>query len=371
MLIRCPDCHLEREINPDTIPASAVMATCPRCKTRFRFRSGAEEEASPDPSARGESFAETTVIKPAATVSPVAEPEVVSEALPQEKSQEESQEESQEKSQEKSQDEPQALPVKLGQTEEPATPQGASTSRKRSTSGADVSTNDTASASEPDTDSPLRKRHSRAKAESEETTEAWLDVPWERPDRYGHLMGLYQTIVRVLFNAPRFFAALPRCRGSIMRPLLFYVALGLFQVLVKLMWFRSIDPSLTDPRVQELISSADMTLAMTFIVSPGILALQLFFYAALFFLMLRLVQPEVASYPVVLRVVAYSSAPMVMCAVPMIGPMVSMIWFAALCFVGCRFALNMPWVKVAMALVPLYLIGFAITMQFVQRLMSM
>lgn len=227
------------------------------------------------------------------------------------------------------------------------------------------------SGSEASTASPLQKKRSRVKVESEDSAEAWLDVPWERPDRYGHLMGLYQTIVRVLFNAPRFFAALPKCRGSIMRPLLFYVALGLFQVLVKLMWFRNIDPSLTDPRVQELISSADMTLAMTFIVSPGILAMQLFFYAALFFLMLRLVQPEVASYPVVLRVVAYSSAPMIMCAVPVIGPMVSMIWFAALCFVGCRFALNLPWVKVAMALVPLYLIGFAITMQFVQRLMSM
>lgn len=222
-------------------------------------------------------------------------------------------------------------------------------------------------------ESPLRGPADRPEAAdgASGTAEAdWLDVPWERPDRYGHLMGLYQTIVRVMFNAPRFFSSLSKCRGSIMRPLLFYVLLGVFQTVVKLAWFQSVAPSVTDPQVQELLSSTDMSIALTLLVAPAILAAQLFFYAALFFLMLRLVQPEQVVFATVLRVVAYSSAPMVVCAVPVLGPVVGLVWFAACCFMGCRFALNLQWHKVALALVPLYLIGFVITMQFVEHLLQ-
>ena len=38
VLIRCPECRFERTIDADAIPANAMMATCPRCQCRFRFR---------------------------------------------------------------------------------------------------------------------------------------------------------------------------------------------------------------------------------------------------------------------------------------------------------------------------------------------
>lgn len=41
------------------------------------------------------------------------------------------------------------------------------------------------------------------------------DVPWEEPKRYNLFMALYQTILRVMFNAPRFFAALPATNGKL------------------------------------------------------------------------------------------------------------------------------------------------------------
>lgn len=322
MLIRCPECQLEREINLDVIPSGAVLATCPRCKKKFRFRDAVVDAESPPTSDAGHAPQDST------------------------KNIEEDDNEF-------------AEPVRLAPPPSSSKNSEAAASKlQEADSRRAESASQRAETTRPDS------------TENASQDAAWLDVPWERPDRYGHLMGLYQTIVRVLFNAPKFFSSLPRCRGSIMRPLLFYVLLGLFQVVIKLLWFRSIDPSMTDPQVQELLSSADMSLAMTFIVSPGILAMQLFLYAALFFLMLRLVQPEAVTFPVVLRVVAYSAAPLVVCAVPVIGPMVAMVWFAISCFMGCRFALNLPWHKVALALVPLYLIGFAITMQFVQHLLS-
>lgn len=38
MVIRCPHCQFSRSITLDKIPATAEVATCPKCKRRFRFR---------------------------------------------------------------------------------------------------------------------------------------------------------------------------------------------------------------------------------------------------------------------------------------------------------------------------------------------
>ena len=38
MIIRCPRCEHSRSVNPESIPDSAELATCPKCQHRFRFR---------------------------------------------------------------------------------------------------------------------------------------------------------------------------------------------------------------------------------------------------------------------------------------------------------------------------------------------
>lgn len=38
MIIRCPQCEHSRNVNESKIPATAELATCPKCKHRFRFR---------------------------------------------------------------------------------------------------------------------------------------------------------------------------------------------------------------------------------------------------------------------------------------------------------------------------------------------
>ena len=44
MLITCPECQFARNINADSIPSKAQLATCPRCQNKFRFRILPEEE---------------------------------------------------------------------------------------------------------------------------------------------------------------------------------------------------------------------------------------------------------------------------------------------------------------------------------------
>ena len=196
-----------------------------------------------------------------------------------------------------------------------------------------------------------------------------LDVPWEHPERYNLWSALYQTIIRVMFNAPLFFKSLPGEKGKLSRPLIFYILLGVFYVLLDRMWLlMSLEagaPSVTDPKMQEVLGALTqgVSLPLILLLSPVMLAIQLFFFSGIFFLMLRLVQPDAAPFPVIFRVVAYSAAPTIVCVVPLVGPMVGSLWFAVCCLIGCKQALNLRWSRILLALGPLYAIAFAVQLQ--------
>jgi len=44
MKIVCPQCHFSKNIDPASIPNTALMVTCPKCKTRFPFTPGKAEQ---------------------------------------------------------------------------------------------------------------------------------------------------------------------------------------------------------------------------------------------------------------------------------------------------------------------------------------
>ena len=216
MLIRCPECRFERQIDENAIPANAAMATCPHCQYRFRFR-------TPD----GTPVVDET---PAAAPAPQTAPEKRSDFWN-------------------------------------------NFQKKR--------------------DGESKGKGGIAAAMHVDGT----DVPWEEPKRYNLFMALYQTILRVMFNAPRFFAALPATNGKLTRPLVFYLILGMFQTLVERMWYlmsiQASGPSITDPKLQEVLGDVaqSMSLPLTILLTPGILAIQLCFFASVFYLMLRLGVP--------------------------------------------------------------------------------
>lgn len=130
---------------------------------------------------------------------------------------------------------------------------------------------------------------------------------------------------------------------------MFYLILGMFQTLVERMWYlmsiQASGPSITDPKLQEVLGDVaqSMSLPLTILLTPGILAIQLCFFASVFYLMLRLVQPENVQFRTVFRVIAYSAAPTVVCIVPLVGPLVGSIWFGVCCFIGCKYSMRLPW----------------------------
>jgi hypothetical protein len=73
MLVTCPQCQFTRELPEDKIPARAQVATCPKCKHKFRFRELPPEEAGQE-AAAPESPAPEAVPAPPPTAGQ-AEPE--------------------------------------------------------------------------------------------------------------------------------------------------------------------------------------------------------------------------------------------------------------------------------------------------------
>lgn len=354
VLIRCPECQFERQIDADAIPPNASMATCPRCKCRFRFR-------NPDG---------TPVVADEAPATPEPKPAAVSPSLPPDMEGDDPLP-------------PGAVVPKLpgeGDAAGPAAdatkngagkPDGDAADKDANTKTAEESRQHFWNKFQKKRDGE-NKRSFAAAVHADET-----NVPWEEPKRYNPFVGLYQTILRVMFNAPRFFAALPSTNGRLNRPLVFYLILGLFQTLIERMWYlmsiQASGPSITDPKLQEMLGemSQSMSLPLTILLTPVILAVQLCFFASVFYLMLRLVQPENVEFRTVFRVIAYSAAPTVVCIVPLVGPLVGSIWFGVCCFIGCKHSMHLPWSRTGLALGPLYLIAFAIGMQLVRQFLNM
>lgn len=102
------------------------------------------------------------------------------------------------------------------------------------------------------------------------------------------------------------------------------------------------------------------------VMTPFIMLIQLFLFAAFYHLMIRLAQPDKADFNTVVRVIAYSAAPLVVCVVPLVGNAVGSVWFLASTFVGCKYALNLTWPKTALALVPLFLLALAVMLAMLQ-----
>lgn len=107
----------------------------------------------------------------------------------------------------------------------------------------------------------------------------------------------------------------------------------MFQTLVERMWYlmsiQASGPSITDPKLQEVLGDVaqSMSLPLTILLTPASLPSSSVSSRRSFYLMLRLVQPENVQFRTVFRVIAYSAAPTVVCIVPLVGPLVGSIWF--------------------------------------------
>ena len=361
MNIKCPSCHFERNVPDASLrPGKTYKVTCPRCSSIFHF-------SRPEPEFIIEAEEEDAVqaAAPAEAVAPaVSETEkAVVPAAPAEEV--------------KPTPEAQAVPTE-SKGDDPL-PSGAVISKfaRKEESAEQEAKN--ADAQELPGEHAGSTWDSRNGAGTQHEGEAVEDLPrrgdgrpdgapWESPEYYGFVGSFTRTLLGALFHAPDFFRHV-KCHFSVIRPILFYVLLSVFQVLCARLWsikaLRELSATATDPQTlamaEQLMQSMNMPLML--LITPFFSVLQAVFLAGIYHLMIRMVQPDRADFATTLRVVCYSAAPLVLCIVPMFGSFLATVWSVACVFLGCRYALRLSWLRTVLALLPLYILEMAVISQ--------
>lgn len=334
MNIVCPQCGFSRRLPEDRLPGEVVIATCPQCACRFRFsvRDGVltvlgprGQEAAHDGGASGKRASPPghADLPPGGVIPGAGEPS------------------------------------RASAPEQPAQESGTG---PRAPAEEEEDIRETA-----------RRAYAREAARFSDTEDGagsgqascrtWETNPWDAaPANGGWLQAFYQTVLRVMFAAPRFFAGL-RPHARQLRPLGFYLVICVIQTVVERFWGSMIVSALTpsaatDPQLERLLTllAPKSDLALSLLLRCGLLVLQLYVFAALMFLAYRIVARERTSFSLVFQVMAYSSAPALLCVVPALGSLAGMIWGLACLAVGCRAALRLNWAQTLFGFVPLVLV---------------
>lgn len=324
MNITCPHCQFSQDVPADRLPAVApgksILATCPRCSCRFRLfpHEGTTQLLEPAPAA-------ATPPRPAAPADENGRAETPASGEPLRH---------------------------VGPDEEEDPRLAASRAYARE-----------AERGRRLRDASLRQdaEERKAPADEEDETPPSLRNPWEEaPQGVGYVEGFYQTVLRVMFGAPRFFAGL-RDDAPPLRALLFFLIIGVIGVTALTLWggvFRDMLAEAPDPQLQSMAtrllpggSPLFYALQQLFL-----LVLELYVVSGLIFLALRLGICRSATYARVFQVLAYSSAPMLLCVVPVLGYLAGFIWCLASIAIGCRAAFRLSWAQTVAGCLPVVLL---------------
>ncbi len=305
MKIMCPQCQFSREVPEEKLPSAPTMATCPQCQHRFKV-------SKPQTPAQD-------------TVAEVPQAVITSKK---------------ESSEHKAEPTPQ-------REKEPV--------RK---SYADVPLEEQVLVDEPD-------------SEDARFAAFAIDNPWEQANNIGYLTAFSQTVTRVLFAAPRFFAGL-HAAASHKLALVFYCIVGALQITFERFWGGILSKALApmagdDAQLQMLIQllNPQSSYGLALLFGTALSVIEIFLSAAVYFVLFRIIVPHKVSFSLLFQVTAYSSVPMLLAIVPGIGSVVGFVWGVACTAVGCRYALRLTWTQTLFGVLPLYLIGLPLLLQFV------
>ncbi len=335
MNISCPQCGFTRTVNENRLASATVLATCPKCGHSFRiYREDGRTELLPPPNGKPafDSGGPDDPLPPGAVVPGGGTP---------------------------AGNEAQAARNENNE----GRPQSSSEQEKNERSGKASSEQDELDELRKNAADAYRRQAENADAENGDTGEDGfaLENPWEHPGDNGRLNDFYQTCVRVMFAAPRFFSGLSTT-SSRPKAFAFFILVTVIQIIVERLWggvFMSYFAGSADPQLDKLLQmlAPDTSMALLLISRVASSTLQLFFDAAVFHLAFRLIVGKKADFYLIFLVLCYSTAPALLCLVPLIGSIAGFIWAAACGFVGCRYALRVSWGQTAMSMVPIYLIG--------------
>ncbi len=318
MKIVCPQCEFTREVAAEKLPSTSVMATCPQCQHRFKVSRPEDLQTH---------YTDDTVPQGAHI------PENHQPAKPTD-----------------TQDYSQAEEAKIN----------------------DSAADDMSYETENNAQESEEAKATAAAAYAKQAEESFIiRNPWEDPYEYGYFSAFYQTAIRVMFAAPRFFAGLIP-QSARVRALIFYLIVTVLQITFERFWGGIISSYLTPmaeehPDLQIVIQllQPKTSLILTILIGSAISVIEIFLSTALFFMLFRMVAPQNVNFDLIFQVIAYSSAPVLLAIVPAIGSMVGFIWGVACLTIGCRYAMRLSWQQTLLGILPFYLIAMPLFLQIV------
>lgn len=341
MEIICPECGFSRDMPPERLPKHTVIANCPRCGCRFRFSA---DQGVLD-LLEGEKV-ETKVPSPVSNEQHVSECQATVEDDP--------------------------LPPgaiipgnRLGNAKDCSSSSEQDNGIAEAGSSKDfdrphyIQTDDEniriISSEQQETTDTVKEQGTHSAISATKVA----DNPWVvAPGKDGWLSAFYQTVLRVMLSAPRFFASLvPEIQHN--RALLFYLIVCIVETLMDRLWvgvLRSVlEPGMSsDPQLSAMLEllTPESNPFLSALKTTALLLLQAYLVSGLLFLMYRLLAGNKVNFSVVFQVVAYSVAPHVLCVVPVLGVFVGAVWGIGCLIVGLRTALMLNWGQTLVGLLP-------------------
>lgn len=324
MKITCPDCGFFRELVADRAPTRPVVATCPKCGCRFRFQpeDGAcrlLEHGRAASSRPGDSRPHEDDPLPPGAIVPGR--------------------------------------TDAGRTSAPSgtagtRPDGQAEKAPDRDSAARLDNRDSREA---ETARPANRKSRKRPAPEED------DNPWDTAPRpAGYVSAFYQTTLRVMFGAGRFFTHLnpdaPQLRALLYAMIIMLIMLISQYLWLKMIWDMLEQTAPADAPLMILIRFAlDNPLFYT-LISLASFVLNIYIASALLFLGFQVIGVKHAAFYIIFQVVAYSTAPLLLCIVPVLGPYVGFIWCLACLVNGCRMALQIDWPRTLLGFAPFVLL---------------
>lgn len=316
MIITCPECGFERQVNPDKIPARSHMATCPKCKTKFKFRDLPEEfDFVPDP------HPGAVAPKPEdAGAHP--EPEAQAHEHP---STEEDDHMHQPNGQDK--DRPDLLPgledPRHDKNEELWDRLGGMVPPEEQQQREDLPHE------EPPVPEWIRKREQQAEEDRLPGDTDTVRPPFEDLEHFGFFPGVLETIKRIAFAPRLFFERMPIGNG-VGRPLVFALLLILLHdIFQSIYMYAGIVPLPTfeGEVIQMPAIGMGSQLALTVLFSPVTGAVALFIIAGIYHAMLVMLRAASGGFEATFRGVAYATVPVLLGLIPQVNDILSQIGF--------------------------------------------
>ncbi len=282
MKIICPNCGFGRNVDEAKLPSKAVMATCPKCQHRFKFR-----ELPKAPTGEAE--------RPPHSHTAVEQPEM---------------------------EQPQA-PVQPDE----------SVPTKAEAPRVETPPPHTTESHEEDLWRELEALNDDEEDVGEEhADDSQASLPeWERASS-GYPQAFFRTFLHALSNPKGFFSAMPVGHGY-MKPLLFFLVIIQAVALSQSLWqlLGILPPSLL---TDGLGHTAQAALAL--ILYPIEVSVFLFLDTAINHFFLRLFKADTKGFEGTFRAEAYSAAPMLLMVIPYIGMPLAMIGTTVYKFLGLR-----------------------------------